>query len=168
MHQTVHQHTLSAALSLHAVSTGARNASEPCFAIFEPSWLSSWLTPALRCVCAVGLALESSRSLQAGETLLLSTPLALVSHTAEELAGLPPPAAAKPAAAAAKSQGVIAPDDDAGDDADDGLAGDESGYDEGGQQYEPSDADIDQLAEQLGSSSSNARTQVGTQTPENA
>jgi hypothetical protein len=101
--------------------------------------------------------------LQAGETLLLSTPLALVSHTAEELAGLSPPAPTKraaAAAAAAKSQGVIPADDDAGDDEDDGFAGDESGYDEGGQQYEPSDVDIDQLAEQLGSSS-NARTQVG-------
>jgi hypothetical protein len=119
------------------------------------------------CVCAVGLALESSRSLQAGETLLLSTPLALVSHTAEELAGLPTPATTKPAAAAAKSQGVIPGDDDAGDDEDDGFAGDESGYDEGGQQYEPSDADIDQLAQQLGSSS-NARTQVGAETSANA
>jgi hypothetical protein len=67
------------------------------------------------------------------------------------------PAAA--AAAAAQSQGVIQGSDDGNDDEDDGFAGDESGYDEGGQQYEPTDADIDQLAEQLGSSS-NARTQV--------
>ncbi|WIA17612.1 hypothetical protein OEZ85_014425 [Tetradesmus obliquus] len=107
----------------------------------------------------VGLGLESSRSLQAGEVLLLSTPLALISHSAEELAGAtPPPAAA--AAAAASSQGVIPGEDDAGDDAeDDGAADDESGYDEGGQQYEATDTDIDQLAEQLAGSSS-ARTRA--------
>ncbi|WIA37824.1 hypothetical protein OEZ86_014684 [Tetradesmus obliquus] len=100
----------------------------------------------------VGLGLESSRSLQAGETLLLSTPLALISHSAEELAGASPPTAA---AAAASSQGVIPGEDDAGDDAeDDGAADDESGYDEGGQQYEATDTDIDQLAEQLAGSSS--------------
>lgn len=105
----------------------------------------------------VGLGLESSRSLQAGETLLLSTPLALISHSAEELAGASPPTAA---AAAASSQGVIPGEDDAGDDAeDDGAADDESGYDEGGQQYEATDTDIDQLAEQLAGSSS-ARTRV--------
>jgi hypothetical protein len=114
-------------------------------------------------VTTVGLGLESSRSLQAGETLLLSTPLALVSHTAEELAGLPPPTDTPAAAAAGSnpSQAVIRGGDDAGDDdEDDSFAGDESGYDEGGQQYEPTDADIDQLAVQLGNSSS-ARTQVG-------
>jgi hypothetical protein len=123
------------------------------------------LNPASLLTCAVGLGLESSRSLQAGETLLLSTPLALVSYTAEELAGLPTPAPANKtaAAAAAKSQGVIPPNDDE----DGGFAGDESGYDEGGQQYEPSDADIDQLAQQLGSSS-NARTQVGAESPDTA
>lgn len=105
----------------------------------------------------VGLGLESSRSLQAGETLLLSTPLALISHSAEELAGASPPTAA---AAAASSQGVIPGEDDAGDDAeDDGAADDESGYDEGGQQYEATDTDIDQLAEQLAGSSS-ARTRA--------
>ncbi|KAF6262720.1 hypothetical protein COO60DRAFT_1674538 [Scenedesmus sp. NREL 46B-D3] len=114
----------------------------------------------------VGLGLESSRSLQAGETLLLSMPLALVSHTAAELAGLPPPAASAPAktaaaaAAAAKSQGATLGNDDAGDDEDGSFAGDESGYDEGGQQYALTDADIDQLAEQLSSSSSNARTRA--------
>uniref|UniRef100_A0A383VU49 SET domain-containing protein n=1 Tax=Tetradesmus obliquus TaxID=3088 RepID=A0A383VU49_TETOB len=105
----------------------------------------------------VGLGLESSRSLQAGETLLLSTPLALISHSAEELAGASPPTAG---AAAASSQGVIPGEDDAGDDAeDDGAADDESGYDEGGQQYEATDTDIDQLAEQLAGSSS-ARTRA--------
>lgn len=67
-----------------------------------------------------GFALETTKSTQAGELLLVSTPLALVRHSAEELA-----------AADGQQQ----------------------------QPYEPTDADIDDLADQLASNNS-SRVQV--------
>jgi hypothetical protein len=67
-----------------------------------------------------GFALETTKSTQAGELLLVSTPLALVRHSAEELA---------------------------------------AADDQQQQPYEPTDADIDDLADQLASNNS-SRVQV--------